>query len=236
VDIWRINLPQPQNVVEALDSILSIEDRARAARYARPSDRAQYKVTHGALRILLGTIAGQNPRAVSFDVNKNGKPRIMDKENVPRFSLSHTRDMGLLAITPRVEVGVDVEFQRPDFPCLEIADRFFSVEESGRLRALSVEAQRGAFFAAWVRKEAWIKAQGESLESLHLLNVGMGQSLREGRWWGADHALGLPAIWLQDVDVATNYAGAVVLNKLDKPVTPLLRYLEWVPGSHYSGG
>jgi 4'-phosphopantetheinyl transferase len=220
--------------VETLASILSADEHCRAAKFAFPSNRAQYTVIHGALRILLGSIMGQQPSTIAFDVSENGKPRAISMLDTPRFSLSHTKDMGLLAISPRAEIGVDVEFQRLDFPCMEIAKRFFSMEESRCLKALPADIQCAAFFAAWVRKEAWLKAQGASLGVLRQLNVGMGKSFRDGTLLAGDGAASdFPTIWLQDLDVAPGYAGAVALEEPVNSFTPRLRCLDWQAGSRY---
>jgi 4'-phosphopantetheinyl transferase len=233
-DIWRIRFRQPHDQLEALSSVLSADERRRAARFAFSSDRDQYTVVHGALRILLGALMGQEPSTLAFDVSETGKPRLANMRDAPRFSLSHTRGMGLLAISREVEVGVDVEYQRPDFRCVEIAERFFSADESRYLRELAPDAQCSAFFAAWVRKEAWLKARGTGLGSLHLLNVGMGQCFQEGRLWSGDGgAAGFPAIWLQDLSVASGYPGAVALENSAGQFNPRLRYLDWQIGSQY---
>jgi 4'-phosphopantetheinyl transferase len=235
VDIWRIHFPQPPDAVDDLASLLSAEERGRAARFVFPSDRAQYTVIHGALRMLLGSMVGQQPNAITLDASENGKPGVANMPGAPRFSLSHTKGMGLIAIAPCAEVGVDVEFERPGFPCVEIAERFFSAEESQSLKALAANIQPGAFFAAWVRKEAWLKARGGSLGALRLLNVGMGESFRGGTWLPGDHAAaGFTAIWLRDLDVAPGYAGAIALEEPANPFTPRLRCLDWRTGSRYA--
>ena len=60
-------------------------------------------------------------------------------------------------------VGLDIEFVRDNFNCLEIARRFFSPSEIRTLSALASKLQVAAFFNCWTRKEAFIKALGEGL-------------------------------------------------------------------------
>jgi 4'-phosphopantetheinyl transferase len=234
IDIWRICFPQPPDLLDAMNTVLSAVERQRSARFAFPADRAQYTIIHGALRILLGTIMDQQPGAIAFEVSENGKPRVAGVPRAPRFNLSHTKDIGLLAISPSAEVGVDDEFRRFDFPCMKIAERFFSMEESQCLRTLAADIQREAFFTAWVRKEAWLKTRGASLGALRHLNVGIEKSFRDGTLWPADRAAGdFPTIWLQDLSVAPGYSGAIALEEPADPFTPRLRCLDWQAGSQY---
>jgi 4'-phosphopantetheinyl transferase len=80
-----------------------------------------------------------------------------------RFNLSHSHSLALYAITHQRELGVDLEFIRPEVVEEPIAERFFSAAEVAALRALPASIQPEAFFNCWTRKEAYIKARGEGL-------------------------------------------------------------------------
>jgi 4'-phosphopantetheinyl transferase len=71
--------------------------------------------------------------------------------------------LALYAITRDRTVGVDLEYIRTDFPTLEIAKSYFSAAEQAELRSLPDFLQPEAFFNAWTRKEAYIKAIGQGL-------------------------------------------------------------------------
>src|SRR5260370_493417 len=80
-----------------------------------------------------------------------------------RFNLSHSHSLALYAITHQRELGVDLEFIRPEVVEEPIAERFFSAAEDAVLRCLPASLQPEAFFNCWTRKEAYIKAKGEGL-------------------------------------------------------------------------
>jgi 4'-phosphopantetheinyl transferase len=60
-------------------------------------------------------------------------------------------------------VGVDVEDLQRTADFEQISDRFFAPGERLALEALSGPARREAFFNAWTRKEAYLKARGTGL-------------------------------------------------------------------------
>ncbi len=62
------------------------------------------------------------------------------------------------------ELGVDVEAIRPLPDMQELAARFFSREEAEDLSGVAPALREEAFFAAWTRKEAYIKAVGAGLQ------------------------------------------------------------------------
>jgi 4'-phosphopantetheinyl transferase len=81
------------------------------------------------------------------------------------FNLSHSHRLALLAVARDREVGVDIEYLRVDVATEPLAEHFFSPQEVAALRALPDGLQAEAFFAAWTRKEAYIKARGRGLTS-----------------------------------------------------------------------
>jgi 4'-phosphopantetheinyl transferase len=94
-------------------------------------------------------------------------------------------------------VGVDVELLRPGLDWRPIARRILPAAAVARLESLPPEQGGAAFFVAWCRLEARLKASGEGLAGLERLR----------REW-APHPGGL-ALW--DVEVPEGYGAAVVL-------------------------
>ncbi|TMJ89380.1 MAG: 4'-phosphopantetheinyl transferase superfamily protein [Alphaproteobacteria bacterium] len=80
-----------------------------------------------------------------------------------QFSLSHCRDVALIAFTRGVPVGVDVEHVRPLADWKRIAARYLHPGERMELMALSEDERLTAFFRCWTRKEAVAKALGVGL-------------------------------------------------------------------------
>jgi 4'-phosphopantetheinyl transferase len=169
-----------------LDTLLSGDERDRAARFRFERDRNRYVACRGMLRELLGVDARR-----SFSYNAYGKPRLENSE--VRFNVSHSRGMAMIAVSRGREVGCDIEWMDPTFGDDAIAERFFSREEAAMLRGLSEEDRRAEFFRCWTRKEAFIKACG----------MGMSMELQRA---GGDQ----PGWSIRDIDAPEGYAAAIV--------------------------
>lgn len=163
--VWQFDLDTQSFADEQWESLLSSDERQRALRFHFPLHRRHFSATHGLSRIVLGAYLNTDPEALCFRYSDKGKPGLggIHETNPLRFNLSHSENALLLAITLGREIGVDVEYIRPDFELESTAQRFFSSAERGTLHALSVAQRRLAFFNCWSRKEAFIKAKGAGL-------------------------------------------------------------------------
>ncbi|HUF39577.1 MAG TPA: 4'-phosphopantetheinyl transferase superfamily protein [Anaerolineales bacterium] len=161
VQVWRLNLDQDAAVAEHLRALLSDDERARADRFYFPHLRAHYTLVRGGLRILLGRLSGLDPAGISFDYTQHGKPYLAGSDMA--FNVSHSGEMGLIALARGRRVGVDVEQVR-DLPDGEaIARRFFAPSEVAAFLAVPEPQRVQAFYNGWTRKEAFIKAVGDGL-------------------------------------------------------------------------
>lgn len=165
VHVWRTCLDVPPAAHDTLWHTLSPDERARAGSFHRAYDRVRFIAARGYLRVILGRYLARPPDQLRFAANAYGKPVLVPEHHgtPPHFSVSHSRALALYAITGRRQVGIDLEYIQPDFPYREIAEQFFSPREIATLLALPVAWQRGAFFAGWTRKEAYVKARGIGL-------------------------------------------------------------------------
>jgi 4'-phosphopantetheinyl transferase len=161
VDIWRIALDLPPATVKSLDSVLSADERERAARFRFPGGTERYTVAHGCLRHILARYLDCDPKQLCFSTNEYGKPALQGYNL--EFNLSHSGERALVAVSLARRVGVDVEHIRPDLELIKTADRFFSQNEVTELMALPPHQHQIAFFNCWSRKEAYIKALGLGL-------------------------------------------------------------------------
>ena len=117
------------------------------------------------LGVLLARYLGVTPRSIRLGRESNGKPILITPAREPplRFSVSHSKDRVLYALTRGGEVGVDVERFRPGLDWSGLADRFFAPEEARRLRRAGRWAGRAGFYRLWTQKEAMAKADGANL-------------------------------------------------------------------------
>jgi len=151
----------------SLLDLLSPEERRRAMRFVRESDRRRFQLCHVALRSILGDWLGTEPARLRFATGSWGKPAL-DRpfsEAGLEFNLSHTADLALVAVTRGRRVGIDVEAIRPLRDLLGIARRVLSPSDFERLARLAPGRQVAAFWLAWTSNEACLKAVGSGLAS-----------------------------------------------------------------------
>ena len=176
VHLWRLNLQARARGVEKWQSILSADEKSRAARYHREIDRQYFIAARATLRQILGSYLQTDPAALVFAYSEKEKPSLGGTEAASgiEFNISHSGSIALLAFARQREIGVDVEQIRRDFETAKIAARFFSAAEQKQLAALPEEQRSEAFFLCWTRKEAYIKATGKGLSlPLHQFDVSL---------------------------------------------------------------
>lgn len=146
---------------ERLIAVLSSEEYLRADRFIREAHRRNFQVSQGLLRLILADYLGRAPETIVFSRHSHGKPFI--EGNPIFFNLSHSNGCVVVAISKAVELGVDVEYLEGDHDFDALIARFFSMDERRAYEAFSQNDRREAFFRAWTRKEAYLKATGLGL-------------------------------------------------------------------------
>ena len=174
VQVWRIDLDAVASATAHWQSLLSQDEKDRAARFHFDRDRLYFSAARGLLRTVLGTYLAIEPQKVRFHYSDKGKPELADPYASSRltFNLSHSGGAALIGLTRERAIGVDIEKIRDDFDTAAIARRFFSAKEQEQLARLPAEMRHRAFFRCWTLKEAFIKALGEGLSHpLHQFDV-----------------------------------------------------------------
>ena len=162
----RLDLPGPLAVWQVdlslapAQPILSPEEQARATRFRFERDRAHYVACRTALRLLLGEALGLLPEAVPLTYGPHGKP-----ESLVPFNVSHSGGLALIALGGSAPLGVDIQQVRTDLEPLSLGRTVYTETELAALAALPQAQQHDAFFTAWTRKEAIIKAEGGGFSS-----------------------------------------------------------------------
>jgi 4'-phosphopantetheinyl transferase len=160
--VWQARLTDDPATQAYLVSLLSAEERARLARFHLREDQQRFLVGRGLLRLLVGAHLNTPAERVEFDYGPFGKPFVVPGVGVPllHFNVSHSGKLVLLAFSPVHEVGVDVEEVRRDQDWETIARQVFSCDEHREWILLNPEERLTAFFRAWTRHEAGLKAMG----------------------------------------------------------------------------
>ena len=165
VHVWRASLACQPATLHWQEATLAEGEKSRAQRFLFERDRNHYIAGRGILRDLLGKYLSCAPAGLRFRYGPQEKPSL-DAEVTPKsahFNLSHSQGLAVFAFSLGREVGIDLEFIRPDFATDDIAARFFSARELAELRALPAELRGEGFFLCWTRKEAYVKARGAGL-------------------------------------------------------------------------
>jgi 4'-phosphopantetheinyl transferase len=216
VHVWRTELDPPAEDVERHEQTLTPDELARADRFYFPRDRRQFIVARGVLRALLGAYLGIPPDQVRFRYAPQGKPALdtdaMEMGGRLQFNLSHSGTLALFAFVRRRQIGVDLESVHREVSVDQISNRFFTPREITALRSLPEDDRREAFFRAWTRKEAYIKARGEGL-SLGLDQIDVSPALGEPTEFVRlpDLSGGAEGWSLHDLQPGPGYIGALAV-------------------------
>lgn len=229
VHLWRASLqPQPP-VLERLTSFLSPPEHLRAARFRFPKDQLRFTAARGILREILSRYTGCPPSELQFGYGPAGKPFLLNKDGAPselEFNLAHSHDLALYAVALGSALGVDVERIRDGIEMEKLAARFFTPAEAELLRSLPEPQRRLAFFRAWTRKEAFLKALGQGLRAgLASCEVSLEAASDDAvlSYRGDAQA---PHRWrLQDVSIHSEYCAALAVENRHRPTF----YWDW-PG------
>ena len=162
VHVWRVRLQLRRAEIDRLESLLTRDERERAARYRFRADADRFVAARTALRAILAQYLGRRPADLRFSCGPQGKPALRE-DTWLRFNVAHSGGLGLIAVSQERELGIDIEIITGTGFEVEIAERFFSATEVATLSRLPSGERTAAFFRCWTRKEAYIKARGQGL-------------------------------------------------------------------------
>jgi 4'-phosphopantetheinyl transferase len=159
--VWRVDLSEMVPQLESLLPVLTEEERQRGERLVSVSLRQRFFISHAILRLILSAYLEESPREIQFKKAAHGKPSL-DGCSL-QFNMTHSKDVALYVMTSNTEVGIDVEYLKRMYDMDALVKRFFSQRENEEYRTF-IEAERHlAFYRAWTRKEAYLKATGQGL-------------------------------------------------------------------------
>ena len=214
-DVWWAAPAAPADA-PGLVAMLDGHERTRMGRFRRDVDAARYLAAHALTRVVLGVRLGRPPASLVFDRTcrcgePHGKPTLAGG---PGFSFTHAGAVVGVAVLDGGPVGLDVEPVRA-LPDLE-----------GMAAHVGAPAEPAAFFRAWTRKEALLKATGDGLAGPMAAIVLDEDGVVA---WSGDGAPDGP-VWLRDL-VAPDGSPAAVAGLGGHPPTvaehdarPLLRH------------
>lgn len=166
VDVWRIfeSSLSDSRVISACRDVLSQAERDDVDRLSVATVKAERLMARGLTRLILSRYIDTPPGSLVFIRDQNGRPFISPMP-VPglHFSLSHTKDFLVIAVSRLADIGVDIERVNPKLDVMDLAKGIFSRVENTELESMKSEEQRLRFFEYWTLKEALSKAKGIGL-------------------------------------------------------------------------
>lgn len=190
IHVWQVVTAPNARVSENCRKFLNAEECERADRFHFEKDRCAYTVCRALLRSLLSQYSGIPANEIQLAFSSHGKPFLKNSPSLPagissppvgisaspaqfcspaqipspvRFNVSHSGERGLLAFANDREVGIDIEFKRPDVDFAALARSPFSQRECSAVVALPLPKQAELFYEYWSCKEACIKCDGRGL-------------------------------------------------------------------------
>lgn len=138
--------------------LLSEDERHRYERILLPATKQRFLVARSGLRKLLADRLQIAPQQVQFCYGSSGKPLLPD--NSWHFSLCHSGRWVLIALHPRLPVGVDLEIPRR----LRNPERLLA--HCSMFQGADCEDMNQTALVAWTQAEAAMKAVGRGIGGL----------------------------------------------------------------------
>lgn len=154
--LWFIDLKTPLPNT----SCLSQEEQDRLARLYFATDRNSFIARHVATREILARYLQKKPKDLSFTAGKWGKPALSPAPAHLDFNLSVSKDWALLAVSSGSEIGVDLEFKKPDIEIESMARSTLSSAEHIYFIPKNSAERLSFFYSCWTAKEAYLKCLG----------------------------------------------------------------------------
>jgi 4'-phosphopantetheinyl transferase len=168
IHIWMMRITDNRGL---LDGLTTAEEQEQAETMRSEKRRCEWLSGRALLRDSLACYTGADPLSLSFKKTASGKPFI-DLPDAPAFNMSHGQEWLVCALARADNLGVDVDSHLRRNRTNEIADRYFNPHEQAVLaRAADDRTRQQLFFSFWTLKEAYIKALGETINSVRLHDI-----------------------------------------------------------------
>lgn len=167
LELWCVDTRASAPALRAVEqdaALLSEWERRRAAAFADRALADEWLAAHIAFRVVLERAMGKTLRGVPLARSPSGKPQLAGAPIA--FNISHVPGLALIALARGSTVGVDLERARtvrvhePRRARIETAGAALS-----RGEPLPTDAD-ARFLQAWVRLEAFAKAEGDGVGRL----------------------------------------------------------------------
>ena len=160
--VWWTGVENRERAALRYAPFLSPAEKERADSYKSESRAAQFITGRGRLRMILSEITGVPPGDLAIVAGEHGKPVLAGEPGL-HFSIAHSKDAALIAVTRIGPIGVDLEALRPVAHMERLARRWFTEDDVSYLVEAGPAERTARFFWLWTRKEALFKAWGTGI-------------------------------------------------------------------------
>ncbi len=200
-ELWVVDLEDrraPDG--DELAAGLSVEELGRAMRLVSAADGRRWARSRFALRRILSRRLGVTPGDVEFVAGEGGKPSIVGPAGL-EFSLAHSSERALVALSNHWDVGVDVERVRGGLSESAILNRILSDAAQLEWAVADPDDRTDVFFRLWARHEAAVKCRGMGLRGAIGIDVADGLTVTD-----LDVGPGYAAAWASNDPASTDVA------------------------------
>jgi 4'-phosphopantetheinyl transferase len=198
-------------------SLLNPSERARWSQFRRSPDRALYLVAHALTNIVLASYLSVRADEIAFTAicprcgGAHGKPRLCDAAEPIEFSVSHSGNQAVVAVTRGIPIGVDVEQILVRRESAGFINNVLSSSEQEALAHVPEPGRPSALARYWTRKEAILKATGDGLAvAPNSVTVTAPQEPPRLVSWTADPPLAI-TIHLHDLHPGPEHVGCLAV-------------------------
>jgi 4'-phosphopantetheinyl transferase len=178
VNIYFLNLKKNLKKIYSSKNFLSQTEQKRADRFKFEQHKNTFIISRTILRKILGELINALPEKLIVSENRFGKPFLENYNHSDlKFNISHSGDFVVYAVCLDSEIGIDIERIDPLLNHMEIAQKYFTLDEISYITtSLDTDKIAEKFYRIWTRKEALLKSIGTGLlPNLNEMNV-----LKEG--------------------------------------------------------
>jgi 4'-phosphopantetheinyl transferase len=164
IHVWLV--PLADVPIDGAAAVLTPGERGQASRFVSAALTHRFIGKRATLRQILASYAGTRAVDIAFGTGAQGKPFLRQRDGAAsplEFSVSDAGEQVLVAVAMQRPIGVDIEAIRQIEDADGIIEQHFSALERATYRRLPPEQRLVAFFTAWTRKEAYVKAVGYGL-------------------------------------------------------------------------
>lgn len=220
IHVWRVHVPDEANVPLEWHTLLTPQETERLRRKRIPIDARRTLASRACLRILLGGYLNIEPKDLKITTTKEGKP-ILDAKGLYaqiEFNVSHSGEWILFGFCHERPLGIDIEYCR-EIEFHSIVSDLFAPAEQVSWNELNPAQHSTAFFSAWTRKEAYVKATGLGLmKPLNSFAVSIGHASEPELLWCMENFNSCKKWSIIDLDPAPGYFGALAIESTQKEV------------------